>query len=105
MERYLPQIEGSKKVSDNAKRFAKVYAALPKGKKLGNVLVDHSKPEEPDWERERYTALDSLVLADKEGNEDGWKLSELWTDDREVTSQHLELVAWAWSPVKESKLP
>lgn len=105
MERYLERIEGSSSVSADAKAFAKVYVNLPKGKKLGNVLVDDSKPMEQDWEARRYEALASLVPAGKEGGEKEWKLSELWNDDRKMTDQHLELVAWAWSPVAESKLP
>lgn len=105
VERYLERIEGSKVVSEDAKAFAKVYVNLPKGKKLGNVLVDDSRPMEQDWEARRYAALDGLVPAGKEGGEKEWKLSELWNDDRDVADQHLELVAWAWSPVAESKLP
>ena len=104
VESYLERIEASKKVSKEAKQFAKTYCSLGKGKKLGNVLVDETKPEEPDWERKRYEALDELVPKGKE-TEKEWKLSELWTDDKEVADRHLELVAWAWSPVAESKLP
>jgi len=105
VERYLPQIEESEDVSDDAKAFAQMYAALAKGKRLGNVLVDEAKPEEPDFERMRYEALDGLVPAGKEDGPDAWKLSELWTDDREVAGKHLALVAWGWSPVAEAKLP
>ena len=105
LERYLDEIEGGKEVSEDAKTFAGVYAKLPKGKKLGNVLVDDSKPMEADWERKRYDCLDQLVPKGKEEGEDAWKLSELWTDDRKATAKHLEMVAWGWSPVGESKLP
>ena len=105
VQRYLSKIEESKAVSKDAKSFAKLYAELPKGKKLGNVLVDDSKPTEADWEKKRYEVLDGLVAEGKEAGDDSWKLSELWTDDRTVSEQHLELMAWAWSPVKESKLP
>ena len=104
VEKYLPRVEGSKAVSDEAKRFAKVYVNLPKGKKLGNVLVDDSKPGERDWERRRYEVLDSSVPDGKEKREKEWKMSELWTDEREVAEVHLECIAWAWSPVAESKL-
>lgn len=104
VERYLPKIEASKKVGKDARQFANVYCSLGKGKRLGNVLVDDSKPAEPDWERKRYEALDELVPKRKEGEKE-WKLSELWTDDRDVADGHLQLVAWAWSPVAESKLP
>ena len=105
VEKYLPQIENSKSVSEDAKRFATVYAELPKGKKLGNVLVDDSKPMEHDWEARRYVALDRLVPEGKEPGEKEWKLSELWNDDRQLSDQHLEMVAWAWSPGAEGKLP
>ena len=105
VEKYLSQIEKSSTITADAKHFARVYAELPKGKKLGNVLVDNSKPMEHDWEARRYSALNSLVPKGKEEGEGEWKLSELWNDDRELSASHLELVAWAWSPVKESKLP
>ena len=104
VEKYLPRISGSKKVGAEAKQFAQLYCSLGKGKRLGNVLVDDSKPAEPDWERRRYEVLDGLVPEGQEG-EEGWKMSELWTEEREVAEGHLELVAWAWSPVKEGKLP
>jgi hypothetical protein len=104
VEKYLPRIEESDSIGAVAKQFARMYAALPKGKKLGNVLVDSSKPTEQDWEAKRYSALDLLVTEGKEESEGNWKLSELWRDDRELSATHLELVAWAWSPVAESKL-
>ncbi|EME83037.1 uncharacterized protein MYCFIDRAFT_80604 [Pseudocercospora fijiensis CIRAD86] len=105
VEKYQERIQKSKKVGDLAKQFAKVYAELAKGKKLGHVLVDDMKPMEADWERKRYQQLDKLVPSGKENSQDDWKLSELWTDDKDVSDQHLELIAWAWSPVPEKKLP
>ena len=105
VERFLPAIEASSGFSEGAKAFAGMYAALPKAKRLGNVLVDESKPEEPDWERTRYLALDGLVPVGKEEGEAAWKMSELWTEERGVTPAHLEMIAWGWSPVKEGKLP
>ncbi|KXT05219.1 hypothetical protein AC578_8357 [Pseudocercospora eumusae] len=105
VEKYQERIQESKEVSSLAKQFAKVYGELAKGKKLGNVLVDDTKPMEPDWERKRYQQLDKLVPSGKENGQDDWKLSELWTDDKDVSEQHLELIAWAWSPVPEKKLP
>ncbi|KAK3671481.1 hypothetical protein LTR78_008580 [Recurvomyces mirabilis] len=106
VERYLSRIEESGSVGEQAKAFARMYVALPKGKKLGNVLVDDGKPTEADWDRKRYDVLCGIVAAGKdEGGEEGWKVSELWADDRVVTGQHLELIALAWSPVKEAKLP
>jgi hypothetical protein len=125
VQRYLSDIEANKSVEAQAKSFAKMYAELPRGKKLGNVLVDDSKPAEPDCEslsstmlccisvdffdslgeRARYQSLYKLVPKGKEDDADAWKLSELWTDDRNVSAQHLQLIAWGWSPVAESKLP
>jgi len=104
VEKYLERIGSSKAVSKDAKRFAHVYCSLGKGKRLGNVLVDDSKPKEPDWEMKRYEVLNKLVPKGKETAEP-WKLSELWTDYNDVADSHLELIAWAWSPVGESKLP
>ena len=49
VEKYLERISSSKAVSKDAKNFAQVYCSLGKGKRLGNVLVDDSKPKEPDW--------------------------------------------------------
>ncbi|KAK3083572.1 hypothetical protein LTR53_020168, partial [Teratosphaeriaceae sp. CCFEE 6253] len=60
VEAFLPAIEADEGVSGEAKAFARLYAALPKAKRLGNVLVDDTKPEEPDWEKTRYEALDAL---------------------------------------------
>ncbi|KAK3705398.1 hypothetical protein LTR37_013371 [Vermiconidia calcicola] len=105
VERLLPQIEESKHVSKDGKKFAKVYCGLSKGKKLGNVLVDDSKPAGQDWERKRYEVIDELVPKGKEEDGDAWKLSELLTEDRKVADQHLQLIAWAWSPVAESRIP
>lgn len=104
VERYIPQIEESSEVDEDAKTFAKTYVELGKGKRLGNVLVDDSKPAEPDWEAKRYSALCKLV---PEGKEDAgsWELDELWSGDEKATGRHLKLTAWAWSPVPERKLP
>ncbi|CAK3774006.1 Hypothetical predicted protein [Lecanosticta acicola] len=104
MGRYISLIEDSADVSDDGKIFARTYVRLPKGKRLGNVLVDDTKPAEPDWERKRYQVLDGLVPEGEE-SEPNWKSSALWTGDSKPSPRHLELIAWAWSPVKESKLP
>ncbi|KAF2487533.1 hypothetical protein BDY17DRAFT_306907 [Neohortaea acidophila] len=103
VERYLARIVGAD-LSDNARKFAEVYAKLPKGKRLANTLVDDKKPKEADWERLRYDCLDNLVPTDKESGAASWDSNELWSQDGQPTSQHLELIAWAWSPVSEAKL-
>ena len=104
LERYLPQIDENADISKEAKAFAKVYVELPKGKKLGNVLVDNSRPTEADWERLRYDSLDQLVRNDSEELSDLPKSRGLWNDDGQVTTRHLQLIAWAWSPEGESRL-
>ena len=102
VERFMPAIEENSAVSGKAKQFARVYVSLTKGKKLGNVLVDDSKPVEPDWERARYEALEELVPGGREGVEN-WSAGELWEAGR-PSKDHLNLISWAWSPVAESKL-
>ena len=104
VERYLQQIESSEDVEDDAKVFANKYVSLAKGKKLGNVLMDDSKPTEADLDRKRYDALDGLISSEKQSVQ-AWDADELWVDKQNVTGQHLRLIAWAWSPVKEAKLP
>lgn len=104
VQRYLGSIEGSEAVDLDAKAFAKVYCQLAKGKKLGNTLVDNGKPAELDWERRRYEAIDVLVPQGWEDDAKAWGLTELWNDDGGVSQKHLELIAWAWSPLAESKL-
>lgn len=93
---------GSKLDSD-ALAFASLYTELPKNRRLGNVLVDDSKPGEADWEVRRYEALAKLV---PEGDEDGkkWDKDRLWDGEGGLSKEHLTLVAWAWSPVGERGL-
>lgn len=105
--------------------FAEIYTNLPKGKKLGNVLVDESQPGEADWEIRRYQALDRIVpegmeMEEEKGEEGsdekekGKKKGEkekgrswkelLWDEEGKVSEWHLSMIAWAWSPVSERKL-
>jgi len=103
-----------------ASAFAEIYTNLPRGKKLGNVLVDESQPGEADWEIRRYQALDRIVpegmemeeeKEEKEEKEEGeekekrrsWK-ELLWDEEGKVSELHLSMIAWAWSPVSERKL-
>ncbi|KAK4502042.1 hypothetical protein PRZ48_007853 [Zasmidium cellare] len=97
--KYLDRILEGKAVDDLGKQFAKMYCELPKGKKLGNVLVDDSKPEEADWERIRYDVLNELVPEGREESQD-----ESWSSKDKVGDVHLGFIAWAWSPVPERKL-
>lgn len=103
VERYLERIEACTMIGNDAKKFSRVYVDLPKGKKLANVLMDNSKPAEADWERKRYDSLDELCPAGEQAPSHA--ASTLWTEERRPSPQHLALIAWAWSPVGESKLP
>ncbi|GAB1732070.1 hypothetical protein NU195Hw_g8925t1 [Hortaea werneckii] len=133
VEQFLPRILSSSSSSSgldddddaDAKAFAQRYVHLPKGKRLGNVLLDDSDPTGLDWEGRRYRTLCELVPAGKEGVE-GWGEGELWDDHvdagaggegegvegdgagaegkKKVSDRHLRLIAWAWSPVGERKL-
>lgn len=97
-------------------KFAEIYTNLPKGKKLGNVLVDESQPGEADWEIRRYQALDRIVPEGMEVEEEKEKEEEeeeakrrswkelLWDEEGKVSEWHLSMIAWAWSPVSERKL-
>ncbi|KAI7343685.1 hypothetical protein KC320_g9176 [Hortaea werneckii] len=103
----------------DARTFAQRYVHLPKGKRLGNVLLEDSDPTGLDWEGRRYRALCELVPEGKE-KETGWGVGELWDDHvdgggedgvgagkkgkKKVSDRHLRLIAWAWSPVGERKL-
>ncbi|KAI6857585.1 hypothetical protein KC338_g8047 [Hortaea werneckii] len=108
----------------DARTFAQRYVHLPKGKRLGNVLLEDSDPTGLDWEGRRYRALCELVPEGKE-KETGWGEGELWEDHvdagagegvegdgagtegrkkKKVSDRHLRLIAWAWSPVGERKL-
>ena len=105
VKKYLPRIKEAKTDGmDEALQFAERYVGLAKGKRLGNVLMDDTKPEEADWERKRYDTLCGLVPEGKDQAED-WTDQELWDSERKVTGEHLKLIAWAWSPLGERKLP
>lgn len=104
VERFLPRIEADSTIAEDAKVFARKYATLPKGKRLGNVLVDDTRPREPDWERKRYDSLDALVPVSGENTDHDWSPLDLWAEGHEPSARHLSMLAWAWSPVAESKL-
>lgn len=107
LQMYMKRIQASDKVEKVAKEFVEMYTELPKGKRLGNVLVDNTKPKEPDWEVVRYEQLSELASAGKEEAK-AWDYDELWGKDsngrRRVTEGHLKLIAWAWSPVNSREL-
>ena len=103
VEKQLPSIRKHLSPDEEAVRFAEMYTSLGRNKRLGNVLLDDSKPEGPDWEVRRYEALCELV---PEGSE--WEETDLWEGGEKkkgLGRRHFEVVAWGWSPVQERSLP
>jgi hypothetical protein len=104
--KHLEKINAAKDdgaVDCEAADFASLYVSLAKNRRLGNVLLDDGKPGEADWEVRRYEALDRLV---PEGDEDGkiWTEDRLWDGKGGLSAEHLNLVAWGWSPIGERSL-
>lgn len=100
----MPALEANKaKIGSDALEFATLYTSLPKNRRLGNVLLDDEKPGEADWEVKRYEALASIVPEDKEDSK-SWEKAELWDGEGGLSTEHLKLVAWAWSPVGDRGL-
>ena len=102
VQRFLPLMRKDDIVDE---RFAEMYVLLAPRKRLANMLVDEGDPKGRDWEAERLAVLRDLVPEGRVFGEDeleppvdipGWK----W-----MSSKHLQLIAWAWSPLKESQLP
>lgn len=102
--RIMPALEANKaKIGSDALEFATLYTSLPKNRRLGNVLLDDEKPGEADLEVKRYEALASIVPEDKEDSK-SWEKAELWDGEGGLSTEHLKLVAWAWSPVGDRGL-
>jgi hypothetical protein len=100
----MPALEANKaKIGSDALEFATLYTSLPKNRRLGNVLLDDEKPGEADWEVKRYEALASLVPEGKEESK-SWDKAELWDGEGGLSTEHLKLAAWAWSPVGDRGL-
>lgn len=96
MELFLPDLRRAKGLDTT---FAETYVRLEPRKRLANVLVDDTKPEEPDWDKARLDALSKLVPDGEGPDEDA-----LWEKDGVPSQYHLSLIAWAWSPLSEYKL-
>lgn len=94
---FLPDLKKAKGIDT---KFAELYVTLEPRKKLANVLVEDSKPGEPDWDRTRVEALSKLVPHENNGVEEG----DLWLKEGVPSYYHLSLIAWAWSPLTEYKL-
>jgi len=100
----MPALEANKaEIGSDALEFATLYTSLPKNRRLGNVLLDDEKPGEADWEVKRYEALASLVPEGKEGSK-SWDKADLWDGEGGLSTEHLKLVAWAWSPLGDRGL-
>ncbi|KAF3761509.1 hypothetical protein M406DRAFT_353134 [Cryphonectria parasitica EP155] len=97
VESLLPELKKAQGVDTT---FAEMYVRLEGRKRLGNVLVDDSKPEGSDWDKTRVDALSKLV-PDKNNEVDD---DELWKEDGAPSQYHLRLISWAWSPLSEYKL-
>lgn len=97
MELFLPDLKNDQKIDT---RFAELYVTLESRKKLANVLVDNTKPGEPDWDKTRVDALSKLVPDENNEVDD----DALWEKDGVPSHYHLSLIAWAWTPLSEYKL-
>lgn len=95
VQKYLDRVD-----DEDAREFAGVYVALPKGKRLANVLVDGARPEGEDWEVRRERMLVELVERREGEGEEG-----LWSDKGGPSKWHLACIGWAWSPVEERRIP
>lgn len=97
VELFLPELHEATGVDTT---FADMYVKLEPRKRLANVLVDDTKPGEPDWDQTRLDALSKLVPDGEEGVDE----DALWEKDGVPSQYYLSLIAWAWSPLSEYKL-
>ncbi|KAL9112984.1 MAG: hypothetical protein Q9227_002849 [Pyrenula ochraceoflavens] len=93
---FMDKLKSTKEIDTD---FVETYIDLEPRKRLANTLVDPEKPGEADLEKLRYDALCKLVPEGKDFEE-----NELWASEGGPSKAHLELIAWAWSPVSERKL-
>ena len=100
VQRYMERLEEDEDI-DTA--FAKAYVALEPRKRLANTLMNPEKPAEADLDRVRADQLSKLVPEGKQ--EEGFNDEELWEANKQISRYHLRLIALAWSPVSERKLP
>lgn len=95
VEKYLPRMRSSELDT----KWAEMYVALPKGKRLANVLMDDEKPGEADLARVRQDILEKLMNEQGDAGLPGKDDKALWDGDG-VSSWHLKAMAYGWSPVK-----
>ncbi|KAK5953487.1 hypothetical protein OHC33_005431 [Knufia fluminis] len=108
VELYLPRIReladsGNGKL-DVDPRWAEMYIALPKGKRLANVLMDEERPGEADLARVRQDVLEE-VIEGVGGEVPGKDDPVLWGDGGEgLSAMHLKCIAYGFSPCKSEVL-
>lgn len=104
VQRFLPLIEKQQQegeLSSEQLEWAKMYAALPKGKRLANVLMDESRPDERDLAVVRQKGLEKLIEEDLHGSLPTKDYAGLWMKDGDnVSLLHLKMIAYGFSPVK-----
>lgn len=100
VELYLPRIQNQASKLGIDSKWAELYVALPKGKRLANVLMDDSNPAEADLTRVRQDVLEGIVK--ERGGEMPGKADEaLWSDDgAQPSMMHLKCIAYGFSPCK-----
>lgn len=82
-------------------KWAEMYVALPKGKRLANVLMDDEKPGEADLAKVRQDVLEGLISGRGDADLPGKDDKALWDGHGDaVSSWHLKAIAYGWSPVK-----
>lgn len=100
VEKYLPALKNEGVVT----KWAEMYIALPKGKRLANVLMDDEKPDEADMAKVRQDVLEELVSDRGDAGLPGKNDDHMWNQHAGISSWHLKLVAYGWSPVTASVL-
>lgn len=98
VEKFLSAI---REASDLDEKWAEMYVALPKGKRMANVLMDSKKPGEADMARLRQDTLEKLVKS--RGSAD--VNADLWDETGNYPSSwHLKYIAYGWTPVTAQRL-
>lgn len=101
VEAYIPRIQ--EKLGEPETKWAKLYVKLSKGKRLANVLMDETKPEERDLAVVRQNVLDQIIEDECREELPSKQDDGLW-DEEAPSLLHLKLIAYAFSPVKADEL-
>ena len=103
VELYLPQIRAQAVELGIESEWAEQYIVARK--KLANILMDDSKPEERDLAVVRQNFLDSVVNNDFNGEVPPKDNESLWDGQCNVISSvHMKLIAYGFSPVRHQIL-